>query len=284
MLSKHSDFKPGVCFSRLSRIYNTASLIIANREDRAKCSALIEKRRSLYRMIPRGSFTGLGAYPWQTSTGYAGVTALVYHKERNAVLSCSASMADFYEKTQDAGDIRNLANAYKKGGHWDGSVSLQTISRYNCTLRNFKRNDEGRLSASKGTFYSSLEKTSSDDCKAAAGLLSETEADDESPAYDYFGKKGSRLKYRIIYASGIVSCEYDEVNQMLSFGLCGRDETCQAFIPYSEINLTAIKYIEGLAAGESFPGCWFVCVQDYRGFIPLSMVSDKGVENFYFKD
>jgi hypothetical protein len=60
------------------------------------------------------------------------------------------------------------------------------------------------------------------------------------------------------------------------------DEGIPALIPYSELNLNAIRFIEALAGKGPFSKCWFICENSRRGLIPLSMVSEKGVENFYF--
>jgi hypothetical protein len=282
MGTKNTAFDPLRAFSTLSRIYTTLSLILARPADTDVQAALIEKSRSVYRTMPQGQFIGLGAHPWQTRSGYAGVTALVYHREKNALRSYTVSMADFYEGTQGMASFRGLGNLAARGEHWDAALSLDTISRSCFTLRNFKINEEGRLSSSKGTHYFSQGKTGMEQIEEMSAAFSAVPADDpaDHPAYDYFGKKGGG-RYRLVLAEGMGDCEYDRVNQRLTFTLHTGAGELPAFIRYSAINKGAIQYIEDLAKAD-FSRRWFIGEADRQGFIPLSMITGLGVENFFF--
>jgi hypothetical protein len=190
-------------------------------------------------------------------------------------------MADFYESTKNITDLKNLKALYLREDHWGGVVSLKNISQGNFALKNFRTNDEGRLSSSKETKYASLEKTTQADCEAISSVLEDSPPALGEETFDYFGKPGGR-SYRLIFAEGISGCVYDRVNQTLRFSLCFGEEDIPALIPYSEITRTAIQRMESLASEEHFSGRWFVCEQERRGVIPLSMVTSDGVENFYF--
>jgi hypothetical protein len=300
MLSKNSGFNHRVSFGSLSRIFNTSFLILKHRDDRGKQKALIEKSRAAYRSIPQGHFIGLGAYPWQTRSGYAGVSCLFYSKERDAVFNYSDSMADFYEKTRDAASIAHLKAAYKRVDHWNPQVSIEIISTETFLLKPFKLNDDLRVSSSKETTYLSEGKTTGENCAAIAASPAFRAGDETS--YDYFGKR-NRSRYTLVWTERIENCFYDRVQQLLKFTLCGEEDDSQAVIPYSEINKKAIDYIENLAKltavkqttvklttvsmttaispGEFTPR-WFVCQRDRRGLIPLSAIDADGVRNFYF--
>jgi hypothetical protein len=290
MLAKNAAFNPNPAFSGLSRIYNTASLIPANRNDKNKCSALIEKSRAAYRTIPMGTFTGLGAHPWITRSGFTGVSALVFHQERKAFLSYSVSMADFYEATANAASRGSLKSLYERGEHWDAGVSLKEISRNTFSLRNFKASDEGRLSSSKETRYTGWGKTKAAGCESLSADFRPHAVDEQR--YDYFAKQGRRT-YCVVLSGAIVDCVYDKVRQELRFVFSTEKEKTEdddgepalslpALIPYSDINLAAIRFMEALAGKDAFPAGWFICERSRRGLIPLSLVGDQGVENFYF--
>jgi hypothetical protein len=283
MLSKNSGFNHRVSFASLSRIFNTGSLILKHRNDREKQKALIEKSRVSYRSIPQGHFTGLGAYPWQTRSGYAGVSCLFYSSERNAVFSYSDSMADFYEKTQDAASITHLKESYLKHDHWNTPVSIKTISEGIFSLKHFKINDDMRVSSSKETIFFSEGISREENCAAIAASPALQSGDETS--YNYFGKR-NRDRYALVRAKSIENCYYDKVRQLLCFELCEEetddDDYRQAIIPYSEIHKKAIGYIEDLAKAEEISPLWFVCQRDSRGFIPLSAIGADGVHNFYF--
>ncbi|MDR2768477.1 MAG: hypothetical protein LBB82_09170 [Treponema sp.] len=305
MLGKNSAFHPGLAFASVSRVYNTTSLILAHRDDAEKCSALIEKSRSVYRLIKRGEFTGLGAYPWQTRSGYAGVTALVFHQESGRIASYTLSMADYYEKTKNLTGIKNLRSLLYRQDNWDAGVSLKQIGGENFGLWNFRLNDEGRISSAGTTHYIQRKKTAmSDIAKIAVTLAGEKKKKDSDGAEKgegYFKKRRSAA-YRIIFAAGIHDCVFDKLSQALTFTVelvrGGADgtgdetdsESCvEAFIPYSEINADAIRFIEeqsglnapGHGAQNAFPR-YFICSSSQRGLVPLSAIGEDGVENWYF--
>jgi hypothetical protein len=140
---------------------------------------------------------------------------------------------------------------------------------------NFKVSDEGRLSSSKATHYLSGEKTA---FAAIEALVPDEAEESEADTYDYFGKRNN-ASYCLIPAEAIRDPVFDRVNQVLAFEFISQDVSIPALIPYSEINLQAIKFIE---ATREFPRRIFVCQREKRGWIPLSMVTDTGVENFYF--
>ncbi|MFP3041179.1 SWIM zinc finger domain-containing protein [Treponema primitia] len=282
MGAKNAAFDPVRTFSTLSRIYTTISLILARPEDTERRTALIEKSRSVYRTLPLGHFTGLGAHPWQTRSGYAGVTVLVFHNEKNVFRTYTVSMADFYEGTQGKTNFHGLKSMMTRGDHWDAGFSLQTISRSAFTLRNFKLNDEGRLSSSRGTHYSSQGKTTMEKINEIKDSVAADVAIEEIPAYDYFEKSSGR-KYRFAIAESISDCEYDRVNQKLTFTINSDGDELPSFISYSAINKGAIKYIEVLAKINFTRRC-FIGETSPQGFIPLSMITCAGVENFYFSD
>jgi hypothetical protein len=286
MGTKNTAFDPARAFSTLSRLYTTISLILARPTDTEVRSALIEKSRNVYRTLPLGHFTGLGAHPWQTRSGYAGVTVLAFHNEKSAFRTYTVSLADFYEGTQGMANFQGLKSMMTRGDHWDLGLSLQTISHCCFTLRNFKLSEEGRLSSSRGTHYSSQGKTTmekieeiKDSASAGRTILSEGEIK-EIPEYDYFGKNTGR-QYRFAIAEGISDCVYNRVNQRLTFTIHTGDEELPAFISYSAINTGAIKYIEALAKND-FTRRFFIGETGPQGFIPLSMITCTGVDNFYF--
>jgi hypothetical protein len=202
-------------------------------------------------------------------------------------------MADFYEKTADAASYSSLKSLYEGGEHWDTGVSLKTLSQSSFTLRNFKVSDEGRLSSSKETHFISSGTTAAADCEALPAFADLAEEDN---VYDYFGRQGGRT-YCAVLSGAIAYCVFDKVRQELRFVFStenaktenaeGEDEDesaagVPAVIPYSEINLRAVRFIEGLAGRGAFPPRWFICEHSRRGLLPLSMVTEKGVEDFYF--
>jgi hypothetical protein len=279
MLAKNAAFNPAAAFSSVSRIYNTVSLILAHQGDSEKCSLLIEKSRSSYRTVPWGNFTGFGAYPWMSRSGFTGVSVLVYYREQKTFLTYGASLPNYYEGNERFIGLKNLTGILKQEAHWDGA-SLNALSSGNFSLKNFKMNAGGRLSSSKETQYMAAGKTKTADAEAAAASLAGDTETGGSP-WGYFGKQKGRT-YRIVYAQGIEDCRYDKAAQILFFTLLDDEDSCDVLIPYSEVNVKAIQYIEELAGKDSFSPSYFICEAERRGLVPLSLVDENGIKNFYF--
>jgi hypothetical protein len=290
MLARNSGFRAERCFAGLSRLYNTLEVLAVSGPGKAVLPFITEAR-SEYRSVVQGTFLGLGAYPWITRSGFTGVTALLYHKERNTILSYTATFADFYEGTKQFTGPAGLEKLYGENRHWDGALSLKDIARSSFTLKNFRLSAEGRISSSKETHVIKRGLT----CAADYEAVELPPYDPESDRYEYFGRRENR--YELLRASGIEDCVYDRVTQELEFYFrTDSGGRIPAFIPYSEISASAIKYVERLAgkpgAGKPDTGKpggasgdflkWFVCSREKRGLIPLSALGKNGTEDFYF--
>ena len=89
---------------------------------------LIEGTRSDYYTTPIGHFTGLGAYPWQTRSGYFGITAYFFYQEKESICTLTSSMADYYEHTQSLVTPENLRKQLEMQSFWGNSASLARLS------------------------------------------------------------------------------------------------------------------------------------------------------------
>ncbi|MDR3199975.1 MAG: SWIM zinc finger family protein [Spirochaetales bacterium] len=284
MLAKNAAFSHSRTFSSLSRVHTTASLILKNQAAPGVAQELIEKSRTAYRLIPHGSFAGLGAFPWQTRSGFTGVTALLWDMEKGRFCTYGASLPDFYDKTKDLSSLRALRDRYTSEDNWAAGLSLKAISEGVFTLRDYKINDERKLSSSKATLCSPLEKTSAAIWEKAAEISGAAGSAEASPAaYDYFGRSRGK-NYAVVSCLAITGCRYDKARQRLCFLVCGEEEELPAVIPYSPVSIAAIRRIESLAAQKDFPARWFAGEITPQGFIPLCGADEKGVDSFYFGD
>lgn len=151
MLAKHVGFQPLTTFATLSRLHNTLRLILRNTQNNEMLSKLIEGTRSDYYTTPIGHFTGLGAYPWQTRSGYFGITAYFFYHEKQSICTLTSSMADYYEHTQTLVTPENMRRQLEIQSFWGSNISLARLSTSTLTLRNFKMNRQNRLSSSSQT-------------------------------------------------------------------------------------------------------------------------------------
>lgn len=283
MLSKHVGFSQLVTFSTLSRLHNTMRLILDNRQDNHVLSQLIESTRSDYYTTPIGHFTALGACPWQTRSGYFGITVYVFYQEKQSVCTYTVSMADYYEQTEHLADMENLLRQYQKNEHWGGSVSLYSLSHAAFTLRNFKLNSQNRLSSSSQTQCELTGKVDSGDIALLVSLPLFSGIDGESERkYDYFRKKQPPRLVLIPFTS-LSEADFSHTEQKLFLTLDGPQiaET-KVTLPYSEMTKEAIRYLERLFRLKKKAPCYMVCLAGQDGLMPVSVVSQSGINNFFF--
>lgn len=284
MLAKHVGFSQIVTFSTLSRLHNTMRLILSNRQDKHLLSQLIENTRSDYYTTPIGHFIALGACPWQTRSGYFGITAYFFYQEKQAICTYTVSMADYYEQTEALADMDNLSRQYQKSGHWGGSVSLAALSHAEFTLRNFKLNSQNRLSSSSQT---QCELTGTVDSKNIT-LLSELPlfsgvAMESEMKYDYFQKK-QPPRLVLVPFTRLADADFNHTEQKLFLTLEGKEtDGIEIMLSYNEMTQNAIRYLESIfRVGRQEMSRYMVCLAGWEGSTPVSIISDAGINNFFF--
>lgn len=283
MLSKHVGFSQTVTFSTLSRLHNTMRLILSNRRDNDLLSRLIESTRSDYYTTPIGHFTALGACPWQTRSGYFGITVYLFYREKQSVCTYTVSMADYYERTEQLADMENLSRQYQKNEHWTERVSLYTLSHAEFTLRNFKLNSLNRLSSSSQTQCELTGKVDMGNTARLAELPLFSGIDRESEMkYDYFRKRQPPRLVPIPFTA-VSGADFSHTKQKLFLTLDGpATDGVEVMLPYNEMTKDAIRYLETLFRLKKETPRYMVCLADRDGLIPVSVVGESGIDNFFF--
>jgi hypothetical protein len=108
-------------------------------------SDLIGVHRTQYEEVSRLDLLGAAAYPWQTPSGYMGLTILYWEQAKQSWYSWT----DARPSTQAAGF--NAASRFGGSGPWEGIESPEQSARSRIALISPKRNPEGRLSSSSST-------------------------------------------------------------------------------------------------------------------------------------
>ncbi len=283
-LAKHVGFNQITTFGTLSRLHNTLRLILQHAQDNARLSQLIEGSRSDYYTTPVGTFTGLGAAPWQTRSGYFGVTAYFFYHEKQSICTYTVSLADYYEQTGELATMENLTRQYHKSDHWANGVSLATLSQSHFRLRNFKLNRQNRLSSSAQTQCELTGKTTRDDLHAApdAAKLFELSPEEEQ-AYQYFRKRQPDRAVLIPFRQ-LTNTRFDPVEQKLSFTMKNEEMTgTTATLEYNDFTKDAIQRLERMSKHRDDKELqYMVCLERSGEYVPISMIHDTGVDNFFF--
>ncbi|WP_288207052.1 SWIM zinc finger family protein [uncultured Parabacteroides sp.] len=283
MLAKHVGFQPLTTFATLSRLHNTLRLILRNTQNNEMLSKLIEGTRSDYYTTPIGHFTGLGAYPWQTRSGYFGITAYFFYHEKQSICTLTSSMADYYEHTQTLVTPENMRRQLEMQSFWGSNISLAWLSTSTLTLRNFKMNRQNRLSSSSQTQCEIDDKVtiSSLDTLLAIPELSDLTIRPEQ-RYDYFRKKQPE-QLALVPFTHLSEVSFNTAEQKLYFTMADEQHETEGSLAYSELNRNAIRRLEQM--GQRYAEAkqrYMVCLKRPDTLIPVSIVTASETDNFYF--
>ncbi|WP_304247921.1 SWIM zinc finger family protein [Parabacteroides gordonii] len=283
MLAKHVGFQPLTTFATLSRLHNTITLILRNTQNNEMLSRLIEGTRSDYYTTPVGHFTGLGAYPWQTRSGYFGITAYFFYHEKQSICTLTSSMADYYEHTQSLVTPENLNRQLEMQSFWNNNASLARLSSSTLVLRNFKLNRQQRLSSSTQTQCEIEDKVTISrlDALLAIPELSDLTLRPEE-RYDYFRKKQPE-QLALVPFTHLSEVYFDPSEQKLYFTAIDEQVETKGSLVYSELNRNAIRKLEQQGGRYAEVKQWYmVCLKRPDTLIPVSLITASGVDNFYF--
>lgn len=283
MLAKHVGFQPLTTFATLSRLHNTITLILRNTQNNEMLSRLIEGTRSDYYTTPVGHFTGLGTYPWQTRSGYFGITAYFFYHEKQSICTLTSSMADYYEHTQSLVTPENLNRQLEMQSFWNNNASLARLSSSTLVLRNFKLNRQQHLSSSTQTQCEIEDKVTISRLDA---LLAIPELSDLTlrleERYDYFRKKQPE-QLALVPFTHLSEVYFDPSEQKLYFTAIDEQVETKGSLVYSELNRNAIRKLEQLGGRYAeVKQRYMVCLKRPDTLIPVSLITASGVDNFYF--
>jgi hypothetical protein len=186
--------------------------------------------------------TGVGAFPWQTASGFEGVTVLFWEAVGNRFVSWGVS------RPTGTGGF-DLNHSYRHEAVWAGG-SPDKLSRSLFQLRQAKANREGRLSASKDSIAEVVSLTEPDRIDFPGRLFADWAALQEFTASAYpLGLKETNPLDRIVVLAPARWGErvFDELQQRFCWklaDLAGR--TIMLVLPWAGVNESAIEFLEAV--------------------------------------
>lgn len=94
---------------------------------------------------------GLGAFPWQSESGFEGITLILWEQTKQKLYTWSASRP----KNNNLGfDVNHI---YSFESIWSGAGTTETLTRSTITLKNARANASGRLSSSQQSSASDVQ-------------------------------------------------------------------------------------------------------------------------------
>ncbi len=126
----------------IARVYALMDAIRSN-GDNPTAAALAGSSRGQYVEVPEIDLAGVGAYTWQTGSGYVGLTVMFWANQTKEFLSWSYARPEIQRA-----DARQR---FYGDGPWDGAQSPQQVAASSLKLRHARRTAGGRLSGSTKT-------------------------------------------------------------------------------------------------------------------------------------
>lgn len=204
---------------------------------------LIGTSRLQYVEVPEIELFGVGAYPWQTGSGYTGLTVLFWSNTSQEFLSWSEarpSSQRFEPRQRFFGE-----------GPWDGAQSPRQAGSSHLKLRNARRTASGRISGSKKTRALVLTPTPPSSLQFEGKLFSSW------IALHQYARSKQPLGLRdpvpldmvvVLEPSYFDTRIFDSVTQTFTWDVydeAGR--MLKLSLPFREWNKDAIRILEGLA-------------------------------------
>ena len=125
----------------IARVYALMDAIRSGGDDSR--SELAGTSRGQYIEVPEIELSGVGAYTWQTGSGYIGLTLIFWAHQSSEFLTWSYARPEI-----ERSDARQR---FYGEGPWEGSQSPKQVSTAKLKLRHARRTANGRLSSSTRT-------------------------------------------------------------------------------------------------------------------------------------
>jgi hypothetical protein len=237
-------------------------------------ASLAGKPRTEYELAGDLVLVGVGAYPWQTASGFEGVTALFWDLENNRFLSWSAS-----RPVTTPGRF-TAETAYRHETVWNCGPAEQ-LSRSLIHLRAARVNPAGRISGGKESTAESLEPTQPARIDFGGRGFDDWAALGNYAASSYpIGLAELRPMERIVVLKPAAWGErvFDEMQQCLCWPVMDKaGRPLVLTVPWNGVNESIVEFLEAVRPGiDKLTHVVARLVSDARGTTvePLSLLGE----------
>jgi hypothetical protein len=280
LLERHARGDLPRLFDKVARLYALAESI------RNQGSAATDE----YTGIPRAKYSsgdsldlaGLGAYPWETESGYIGVTALFWSPGQQAYFSWS----DSRPKHSTAGF--SPSKRLDAESPWSGGGTLRKISRARFRLENPKMSPERRLSAHAGCRVSELTPGLNPEALPPA-LTRWSELRQSQIAGRAIGLRRSGPLDALVRLQPTKwhKPHFDQTEQQLLIPLeDGDGDIITLVLPYSELTTPAIRFLESHKPRKTASLLAYYRLKPAEHVFPVTLIDaadDKLVTDLFFE-
>lgn len=213
---RHVQFSKEGLLERLTRVY-LGLLALEKAEKSEQKKQLLGSFKSKYHTIPRLRLYALGANPWETRSGYKGVTYYFFSFEDKRLYTFTEARPVYYE-----GSSFSFANSYKGKSPWSDLITMEELSRSQVTLIQAKTNREQRLSSSEETKLTIQKRINIEEIDLGQLLLHDWSKLGRIGPGEMFEQAGENVFFLV--ASRIDKVDFDETAQQLLITIVDENE------------------------------------------------------------
>jgi hypothetical protein len=236
--------------------------------------ALVGQHRTQYDPAGDLPLAAVGAYPWQTASGYEGLTVLLWDQPGRRFLTWTTS------RPVGAPGRFSLEQSYHAEPAWSGSGAPERFSRSRFTLRQARVNALGRLSGTESSSAADLAATDPAELDFAGRAFASWRDLREYGLTRYpigLVEKNPLDRLVVLRPAQWGERSFDELQQRFCWRLQDADGTPLALtLPWAGVNESAIEFLEAVnPARDRLTGvlCRLVFTNTGLAVEPLSLFS-----------
>ncbi len=242
VLTRHAAADTGRLFERLCRTHTLAKALLQAGPTPPR--GLVGFHRTEYDPAGDLPLAGVGAYPWQTASGYEGVTVLFWDRAGKRFLTWSAS-----RPVASPGRF-SMETAYRVESVWAGGGSPERLSRSRFTLRQAKTNALGRLSGSQQSSVVEPTPTNPDDLDFGDRLFTDWQALADYALTTYplgLAERNPLDRVVILRPAAWGERTFDELQQSFRWQLEDAEGRALALtLPWNGVNEASVEFLEAV--------------------------------------
>ncbi|MGG4457557.1 hypothetical protein ABEX29_04550 [Brevibacillus porteri] len=270
---RHVKFSTEALLDRLSRVY--LSLIALEKIDHTEAKKqLLGSFKSKYHMVPQLSLYALGANPWETRSGYKGITYYFYSLSDQHIYTYTEARPVYYE-----GISFSFKDSYKGKVPWGELISMEELSHSQVILTQAKTNREQRLSSSEDTRLTIVPRDNIEELDLGKVLVGDWSSGWKDTAGDMF--ETALDSVFILKANKFNQVEFDQKTQQLLLTI--EDEQChslQLSISYQGEFARNIRHLEQNKRLLELRDVYLLVQKIGDGLYPISIMQGKSLTSF----
>ncbi|HWG47347.1 MAG TPA: hypothetical protein VN688_31580 [Gemmataceae bacterium] len=242
ILARDAAADTGRLFDRLCLSYALARALAA--AGAQPPLALVGQHRTQYDPAGDLQLTGVGAHPWQTASGYEGITVLLWDRAGKRFLTWTAS-----RPTGSPGHF-NMEQSYRTEAMWTAGGPPERIGRSQFTLRQARVNAMGRLSTSESAIVADVVPAEPEQIDFAGRAFTNWRTLHDYTLNQYpigLTEKNPLDRLIVLRPAQWGERSFDELQQWFCWHLQDDEANTLALtLPWAGVNEDAIEFLEAL--------------------------------------